>query len=63
MVPISCKSGRALLDWMKQKLGRSPATDKSQWLAGVRAMIGMGQGMWRDEDPDEYVRKLREGWG
>ena len=60
MVPIGCKS--SWLDWIKKKLGKPPATDKSQWLAGVRAMIGMGQGIWRDEDPDEYVRRLREGW-
>ncbi len=60
MVPKSCKSN--WLAWVKKKLGKPSATDKSQWLAGVRAMIGMGQGMWLDEDPDEYVRKLRAGW-
>jgi hypothetical protein len=43
MVPIGCKS--SWLDRIKKKLGKPPATDKSQWLAGVRAMIGMGQGL------------------
>ena len=60
MVPIGCKS--SWLDWIKEKLGKPPATGKSQWLGGVHAMIGMGPGMWLGEDPDEYVGKLREGW-
>jgi hypothetical protein len=51
-----------LLDWVKKEFGKPVARDKSQWLEGVRAMIGMGRGMWRGENPDEYVRKLREGW-
>ena len=51
-----------LLDWVKKEFGKPVTRDKSQWLEGVRAMIGMGQGMWRGENPDEYVRKLREGW-
>jgi hypothetical protein len=44
-----------------KKLVKPPATGKSARPAGVRAMIGMGQGMWRDEDPDEYARELRKG--
>ena len=61
-MPIGCKSGRALLDWLTRKFGKPPAPAHAQWLEGVSAMIGMGQGMWLDEDPDQYVRKLREGW-
>lgn len=60
MVPKSCNSN--WLAWVKKKLGKPSAADRSQRLASVRAMIGMGQGKWRDEDPDEYVRRLREGW-
>jgi hypothetical protein len=62
MVSIGCKSGNSWIEWIGRKLGKPPATAKTQWLAGVRAMIGMGQSMWRGEDPDEYVRKLRDGW-
>ena len=57
---LGCKSG--LLDWIMKKVGMPPAAGKPHWLEGVRSMIGMGQGMWHREDPDEYVRRLREGW-
>jgi len=26
-------------------------------------MRGLGRELWRGENPDEYVRKLRENWG
>ena len=26
------------------------------------ALRELSQGLWADEDPDEYVRRLREGW-
>lgn len=26
------------------------------------ALSGLGRDLWADEDPDEYVRRLREGW-
>ncbi len=26
------------------------------------ALVGSGKHLWGDDDPDEYVRKLREGW-
>jgi hypothetical protein len=25
-------------------------------------LVGSGKHLWADEDPDEYVRRLREGW-
>lgn len=28
----------------------------------ILALIGLGKHIWADEDPDEYVRRLREGW-
>lgn len=28
----------------------------------ILRLRGLGKGLWRDEDPDEYVRRLREGW-
>lgn len=33
-----------------------------RWLEGIFEMRGIGKELWRGEDPDEYVRKLREGW-
>jgi hypothetical protein len=26
------------------------------------SLKGSGRELWRDEHPDEYVRRLREGW-
>ncbi len=26
------------------------------------ALVGSGKHLWGQEDPDEYVRSLREGW-
>lgn len=28
----------------------------------LRAMRALAKGLWANEDPDEYVRGLREGW-
>jgi hypothetical protein len=28
----------------------------------ILALVGSGRQIWADEDPDEYVRRLREGW-
>jgi hypothetical protein len=50
-----------LIEWAKKRYaagGSSPA----RWLDGVFQTFGAGQEIWHDEDPDEYVRKLREGW-
>jgi len=32
------------------------------WLEGLLEMEGLGKECWKDVDPDEFVRKLREGW-
>ncbi len=34
-----------------------------QWLGSLLEMEGLGQEHWKGIDPDEFVRKLREGWG
>ena len=48
---------RGLLDWYSEYVATSsPAQD------GILALRGLGKGLWADEDPDEYVRRLREGW-
>ena len=33
-----------------------------RWLEGLLEMEGLGQEYWKGIDPDEFVRKLREGW-
>jgi hypothetical protein len=52
-----------LLDWYENEYAK-PATgaEDDGWLRGAFEMIGMGKGMWADEDPDDYVRRLREDW-
>ena len=44
----------------KKKMGKD--TSKSGWLDGILKMRGMGKALWKKQDPDEYVRKLRGGW-
>ena len=52
---------RELIDWAKQRFGTgTPRRDR--WLSGVLQLRGLGRDLWRDEDADEYVRKLREDW-
>jgi hypothetical protein len=49
-----------LLDWYVREYSRGrpsgPVEDP------ILALRGLGKDIWGDEDPDEYVRKLREGW-
>jgi hypothetical protein len=52
---------RYLLDWYQSEYatgtpGRAGAADP---ILGLR---GLGREIWAGEDPDEYVRQLREGW-
>lgn len=42
---------------------RAPAERTAQgWLEGLLEMEGLGKEYWKGVDPDEFVRKLREGW-
>lgn len=50
-----------LIEWAKQRYGKD-APDQTRWLDGVFQMFGLGKELWKGEDPDEYVRRLREGW-
>lgn len=50
-----------LLDWYEREycqsnVGREPDLDP------ILALRGAGKEIWQGEDPDEYVRRLREGW-
>jgi hypothetical protein len=33
-----------------------------EWLGSLLELQGLGKEHWKDVDPDEFVRKLREGW-
>jgi hypothetical protein len=41
-----------------------PAASEEQQghLESLLEMEGLGQEYWKNVDPDEFVRKLREGW-
>ncbi len=43
-------------DWCSALIRSAPETDPLLSLAGT------GRRLWSDERPDEYVRRLREGW-
>ena len=49
----------------KSKTGERPKR-KKKWsprdLESLLRMEGLGQEYWKNVDPDEFVRKLREGW-
>src|SRR5215470_17822581 len=51
---------RALLDWYR-KWDASAASKRFE-NDPLLALVGSGKDLWRGEDPDEYVRSLREGW-
>lgn len=39
-----------------------PTKTAEQWLGSLFELEGLGSEHWKDVDPDEFVRKLREGW-
>ncbi len=49
-----------LLDWYRMEYVRStserPARDP------LLALKGLGRDLWQNEDADDYVRRVREGW-
>lgn len=49
-----------LLEWAKRRYSSSPPPGANRWLEGILRLRGMGQEIWKDQDPDEYVRSLRE---
>jgi hypothetical protein len=42
------------------QLGNSATADR--WLESLFELEGLGKEHWKDVDPDEFVRQLREGW-
>ncbi len=51
---------RDLLEWYR-KWDASAAAKRIEE-DPILALVGSGKHLWGDEDPDEYVRGLREGW-
>jgi hypothetical protein len=51
----------ALLDWYTAEFCASQAGTRHP-LDAILALRGVGKEIWRGEDPDAYVRRLREGW-
>jgi len=51
---------RHLLDWYYSEYAKATAPSASE--DPLLALRGSGKGLWADEDPDTYVRRLREGW-
>lgn len=52
---------QALLDWYeKEYASRSAPRPESDPLLALR---GSGRQIWAEEHADDYVRRLREGWG
>ena len=52
---------RELIQWARERYGKGGG-QPVRWLEGIFQMAGTGRDIWKGEDPDEYVRKLREGW-
>jgi hypothetical protein len=48
-----------LLDWYSSKWGSRPQKEEEDPLLSAR---GIAKGLWADEHPDDYVKRLREGW-
>lgn len=51
---------RELIEWARKRYGEGGAKP-AEWLEGIVRMFGSGKHLWKGVDPDEYVRKLREG--
>jgi hypothetical protein len=39
-----------------------PSESAERWLESLFELEGLGKEHWKNLDPDEFVRKLREGW-
>ena len=59
----------SLLEWAKKRYEGGSARSAVQeaekpqrWLESLFELEGLGKEYWKDVDPDEFVRKLREGW-
>lgn len=51
---------RPLLVWYREQYARGPTADAPD--DPLLALRGSGRQLWGEERPDDYVRRLREGW-
>jgi hypothetical protein len=51
---------RELLDWYDERFERRPLPHAEE--DSILELRGLGKGLWADEHPDDYIRRLREGW-
>ncbi len=51
---------RDLLDWYASEYALKPG--ELEQADTILSLLGLGKEIWAGEDPDEYVRRLREGW-
>ena len=51
---------RHLLDWYSAEY--NSAVSRSGSGDPILRLRGLGSSIWKDEDPDQYVNRLREGW-
>jgi len=56
------EGGRPGSDQKPAQASSAPAKTADRWLGTLFELEGLGKEYWKDVDPDEYVRKLREGW-
>jgi hypothetical protein len=48
----------SLLDWYRDEYAKDLGSNRNS----ILELVGLGKELWKGVDPDEYVRKLREGW-
>lgn len=51
---------RDLIDWYQE--WNASAGSKRESTDPILGLVGAGKRLWSGENPDEYVRGLREGW-
>ncbi|MGA2571623.1 MAG: hypothetical protein ABSF23_13985 [Terracidiphilus sp.] len=52
----------SIADRLSSQASDEPPRPAEQWLGTLFELEGLGKQYWKDVDPDEFVRKLREGW-
>lgn len=50
-----------LLEWYESEFAKA-GLDQQASPDPILALLGLGSEIWQDEKPDEFVRRLREGW-
>ncbi len=58
MTPRKKRAKRKAASKTKPSQRRNPKTETGT----ILDLRGIGKGLWEGEHPDEYVRRLREGW-